>query len=121
MTDKTQPEKMKTTDKQSEICNRTSCKKEGATWWNISTRAWYCQKCAEDINEGKYPWVCVPLTSLPPMPPPVTDDAKKAALAAWLRLGDHLFRKLPMISADDYMLIERALKSLTAPDAGEKS
>ena len=31
-------------------CNVTDCQKPGATWWNTSTRAYYCYHCAEDIN-----------------------------------------------------------------------
>jgi hypothetical protein len=31
-------------------CNVTDCQKPGATWWNTSTRAYYCQHCAMEIN-----------------------------------------------------------------------
>lgn len=31
-------------------CNVTACQKPGATWWNISTRAYYCPRCADEIN-----------------------------------------------------------------------
>jgi hypothetical protein len=31
-------------------CNRTSCQKPGATWFNHSTRAFYCQPCAFLLN-----------------------------------------------------------------------
>ena len=36
--------------KRNGLCNRTACQKPGATFYNISTRAWYCPKCAEAIN-----------------------------------------------------------------------
>ncbi len=32
-------------------CNRTACQKEGATWWNPSTQAYYCTRCAKRINK----------------------------------------------------------------------
>ncbi len=32
-------------------CNRTACQKEGATWWNPSTQAYYCTRCAKKINQ----------------------------------------------------------------------
>lgn len=31
-------------------CNRKACRKDGADWWNHSTQAWYCRKCALKIN-----------------------------------------------------------------------
>ena len=31
-------------------CNRTACQAPGATWFNHSTRAWYCRPCAHLIN-----------------------------------------------------------------------
>lgn len=31
-------------------CNRTACQAPGATYWNSSTRAYYCRKCAALIN-----------------------------------------------------------------------
>lgn len=31
-------------------CNRTACQAPGATWYNLSTRAWYCGECAGMIN-----------------------------------------------------------------------
>jgi hypothetical protein len=33
-------------------CNRTACQKPGATWFNTSTRAFYCEHCARDINRA---------------------------------------------------------------------
>ncbi len=36
--------------KQDGNCNVTACQKPGATWWNTSTRAYYCLSCARDIN-----------------------------------------------------------------------
>lgn len=31
-------------------CNRTACQRPGATWFNTSTRAYYCEPCARDIT-----------------------------------------------------------------------
>lgn len=31
-------------------CNRTDCQRPGATWFNTSTRAYYCVECALDIT-----------------------------------------------------------------------
>lgn len=31
-------------------CNRAACQKPGANWFNHSTRAYYCESCAEKIN-----------------------------------------------------------------------
>lgn len=31
-------------------CNRQACQRPGATWFNSSTRAYYCKKCAAKIN-----------------------------------------------------------------------
>lgn len=31
-------------------CNRTACDNDAATWYNSSTRAYYCEKCAAEIN-----------------------------------------------------------------------
>lgn len=36
--------------KQGGNCNVTACQKPGATWWNTSTRAYYCAHCANEIN-----------------------------------------------------------------------
>lgn len=36
--------------KQNGRCNVTSCQAPGATWFNHSTRAWYCRPCAMAIN-----------------------------------------------------------------------
>ncbi len=33
-------------------CNRTACQKPGATWYNKSTRAYYCEECAHEINRA---------------------------------------------------------------------
>jgi hypothetical protein len=32
------------------LCNRTACQRPGATWFNTSTRAYYCEDCARDIT-----------------------------------------------------------------------
>ncbi len=32
-------------------CNRTVCENEDANWFNHSTRAWYCQRCAFKLND----------------------------------------------------------------------
>lgn len=34
------------------LCNRTACQAPGATWFNHSTRAYYCASCAKQINEA---------------------------------------------------------------------
>lgn len=31
-------------------CNRSICRAPDAQWWNSSTQAYYCAKCAYDIN-----------------------------------------------------------------------
>jgi hypothetical protein len=31
-------------------CNRTACPTRPATWWNRVMRAFYCRKCAREIN-----------------------------------------------------------------------
>lgn len=31
-------------------CNRTACQKPGANWFNHSTRKYYCEDCAIDLN-----------------------------------------------------------------------
>ncbi len=41
-------------------CNRTACQKPGATWWNISTRAYYCPSCAHILNRENGEGLCVP-------------------------------------------------------------
>ena len=33
-----------------EECNRTVCKNKNANWFNLSTRAYYCESCANEIN-----------------------------------------------------------------------
>jgi hypothetical protein len=40
-------------------CNRSSCRAYPALWWNTSTRAYYCQRCALRINDVS-PSLCVP-------------------------------------------------------------
>lgn len=35
-----------------EPCRRAACRRPGATWWNRSTRAYYCGECARGINKG---------------------------------------------------------------------
>jgi hypothetical protein len=35
-------------------CNRTSCANSPATFYNHSTRKYYCTNCAADINEANY-------------------------------------------------------------------
>lgn len=32
------------------LCNRSACLRPGATWFNTSTRAYYCRPCAQDIT-----------------------------------------------------------------------
>lgn len=33
-------------------CNREACQAPNAVWWNTSTRAYYCGRCARDINRA---------------------------------------------------------------------
>lgn len=33
-------------------CNVTACQEPGATWFNTSTRAFYCPSCARKINRA---------------------------------------------------------------------
>lgn len=35
-------------------CNRGSCLKPGASWFNLSTRAYYCSKCARLLNNDPF-------------------------------------------------------------------
>jgi hypothetical protein len=37
---------------------------QGEEYWNSSTRAWYCQECADGINKSN-PNLCIHHTSLP--------------------------------------------------------
>lgn len=32
------------------LCNLTACQKPGAQWFNKSTKAYYCENCAREIN-----------------------------------------------------------------------
>ena len=57
------------------LCNRSACRAESATWWNTSTLAYYCEKCAKGINEGAGTHIhgvqlCVPPHRLPTREPP---------------------------------------------------
>lgn len=31
-------------------CNRTACQRPGADWFNHSTQAYYCRRCADWLN-----------------------------------------------------------------------
>lgn len=48
-------------------CHRSACKKKDTPnwWWNPSTRNWYCQKCAEKINETNVIDLCIQEINLP--------------------------------------------------------
>lgn len=37
-------------------CNRTQCQKPGATWFNHSTRKYYCVDCAYMLNKVNKDW-----------------------------------------------------------------
>lgn len=37
-------------------CHRTACNNGKPTWWNQSTREYYCQACAHKINEANPDW-----------------------------------------------------------------
>jgi hypothetical protein len=39
-------------------CYRKACKQPGASWYNSSTRQYYCRSCALKINEFN-PGLCV--------------------------------------------------------------
>jgi len=46
-------------------CNRRACQSPGATWFNIGTRAYYCQPCALKINRINADYgepICLPPT-----------------------------------------------------------
>lgn len=52
------------------ICRRTACRAtQTRHWhWNQSTRDWYCEICAEQINcaeTGGTPYLCIPEYNLP--------------------------------------------------------
>lgn len=32
-------------------CNFTACQRPGATWFHHSTEAWYCERCARELNQ----------------------------------------------------------------------
>lgn len=36
------------------LCNRTACQKPPAYWFNSSTRAYYCNDCAQLINKANF-------------------------------------------------------------------
>lgn len=62
-------------------CNRSACGSEysGRWWWNFSTKAWYCQRCAFKINEVGDK-VCVSEDNLPfrsATQPPQATDARR--------------------------------------------
>ena len=42
--------KAKLKGKKNGNCNVTACQRPGATWWNVGTRAYYCEHCAKRIN-----------------------------------------------------------------------
>lgn len=39
-------------------CNRSACQAPGATWFNSSTRAYYCRTCAHMINRANGEELC---------------------------------------------------------------
>jgi hypothetical protein len=42
------------------VCNRKACNCNiNVIWWNDSTRAYYCTKCAHEINESAGFKLCV--------------------------------------------------------------
>lgn len=42
-------------------CNRTACQQPGADFYNKSTRAYYCRKCAEMIQASCFLFADTPL------------------------------------------------------------
>lgn len=68
-------------------CNVTRCQKPGATWWNISMRAYYCRACAIAINvDGcrRYgdPDICFPTKAEGEAAQTARFEAARAALGA---------------------------------------
>jgi len=42
-------------------CNRTACQMPNSAWWfNTSTQAYYCERCARKINLAAGTKLCVP-------------------------------------------------------------
>jgi hypothetical protein len=75
------------------LCYRTACRLPGATWYNSSTRAYYCADCARQINEFServdgYALCAIgdrsKMTTSPP--PPTTTDAG----IGWISVKDRL-------------------------------
>lgn len=46
-------------------CNRTACQKPGATYFNKSTKAYYCEDCARAINWAGGRADCMALYGVP--------------------------------------------------------
>jgi len=88
---------MTTTEKQ-RCCNRWACKsiETPSWWWNPSTRAWYCQKCALAINDGTYPQLCIQEINLPDLTPVSAEDLQKV-----LKEAQFLCDRLDEFDPDD--------------------
>ena len=69
-------------------CNVTACQKPGAQYWNTSTRAFYCAKCAKQINEVlmSTPDLCVHPYN---MPMPSQYNPSHVSQPRFVGLDDH--------------------------------
>jgi hypothetical protein len=58
-------------------CNRNGCRDAGATWWNSSTRRFYCRRCARLINQHA-PGLCFDAGArrVPPAPDGTRDGER---------------------------------------------
>lgn len=34
------------------LCNRSSCREPGASWYNRGSLSWYCTRCAHTLNDA---------------------------------------------------------------------
>lgn len=103
-------------EKPSEKCNRTACKQPHEGFWNPSTRAYYCQKCANAINEGMtYPLLVIHPNNMPDTIAQSVDDAEVADIdydgspITWKQLAERY--KLEWDAAEQEIKIIRAATS----------
>lgn len=97
------------------LCNRKACRAPGADHWNVSTRAWYCGKCADFINEGKYPHVVLAPYELPPAPPAdgLRERIKRVVYSqTWTRNG---YVMLMSASDEREAFIDKLVTALRTP------
>lgn len=84
-------------------CNRTDCRIEltrlRPKFWNSSTRAWYCEVCADGINKF-HPNLCVRETDLPrDFEDAFTAASEAAGKAGWLIINEPLDKTITRVSA----------------------